>query len=39
MRKLQFLWQQMQYFLRTIDEYVMVAVIQSQWKLLKQQLA
>ena len=28
----------MHYFLRTIDEYVMVAVIQSQWKILKEQL-
>ena len=29
----------MQYFLKTIDEYVMVAVIQSQWKIFKKQLA
>lgn len=29
----------MQYFLRTIDEYVMVAVVQSQWSILKRQLA
>lgn len=35
LRKLQFLWQQMQYFLKTIDEYVTVAVIQSQWVFLK----
>ena len=39
LRKLQFLRQQMHYFINTMEEYVMIAVIQAQWTTLKSKLA
>ena len=39
LRKLQFLRQQMHYFINTIEEYVMIAVIHAQWTTLKSKLS